>query len=37
MAIGILIFRIPEEAFGGLDQARGGEPFIGQDERKGSR
>lgn len=31
--MGILIDRIPEEAFGGLDQPRGGEPLIGQDEK----
>jgi len=35
--IGIFILRIPEEAFGGLDQARDGETLIGQDETRGSR
>ena len=37
IAIGILLSRIPEEAFGGLNKARGGEPLIGQDEKRGSR
>lgn len=36
MAMGILSFPIPEEALGGSDKARGGEPFIGQDEKRGS-
>lgn len=36
IAIGILIFRIPEKALGRLDQAGGGESFIGQDEKRGS-
>ncbi len=35
--IGIFILRIPEKAFGGLDQARGGKTLIGQDETRGSR
>ncbi len=37
IAIGILIFGIPEEAFGGLEQARRSEPLIRQDEKRGSR
>ena len=37
IAIGILIFRIPEKAFGRLDQAGGSESFIGQDEKRGSQ
>jgi hypothetical protein len=35
MALGILMaFRIPHEPLAPFHQARGGEPFIGQDEKR---
>ena len=38
IALGILIaFGIPQEPLASFQQTRGGEPFIGQDERRGSR
>lgn len=38
IALGILIaFGIPQEPLASFQQARGGESFIGQDERRGSR
>jgi len=33
----IIDFRIPQESLAPFDQARGGEAFIGQDEKRGSR